>query len=254
LVGESITIEGISTLNGTYVITSLPSTTTFTFTKTGLTPISATSVTGATVRARSLQIKSRQLIGNIVTITTTNAHGAIVGEQVIISGIDATFNGTYTIASIPTPNSFTYAKTADNVVSANVTGALAELPGTITSQDVIPSGQATVSGSISFQGSAGTATVSDTIPRTLASGKAIKKNDVPFTPGISGALAKGDTYKPTKDGVIIYFHSKNIDETLEKVIQQNGSVFYPKTSVGSMGFVAEFIDTEGNRIAIHQDI
>jgi predicted enzyme related to lactoylglutathione lyase len=72
--------------------------------------------------------------------------------------------------------------------------------------------------------------------------------------GISGALAKGETYKPTKDGVIIYFHSKNIDETLEKVIQQNGTVFYPKTSVGSMGFVAEFIDSEGNRIAIHQNI
>ncbi len=72
--------------------------------------------------------------------------------------------------------------------------------------------------------------------------------------GISGALAKGETYKPTKDGVIIYFHSNDIDETLEKVIQQNGSVFYPKTSVGSMGFVAEFIDSKGNRIAIHQNI
>jgi predicted enzyme related to lactoylglutathione lyase len=72
--------------------------------------------------------------------------------------------------------------------------------------------------------------------------------------GISGALAKGETYKPTKEGVIIYFHSKNIDETLEKVLEQNGTIFYPKTSVGSMGFVAEFIDTEGNRIAIHQDI
>jgi hypothetical protein len=226
LVGESITIEGISTLNGTYVITSLPSTTTFTFTKTGLTPISATSVTGATVRARSLQIKSRQLIGNIVTITTTNAHGAIVGEQVIISGIDATFNGTYTIASIPTPNSFTYAKTADNVVSANVTGALAELPGTITSQDVIPSGQATVSGSISFQGSAGTATVSDTIPRTLASGKAIKKNDVPFTPGISGALA-------VLSADILEIDTKN------KEVAFNGEV---EGARGKVDILADFIE------------
>jgi predicted enzyme related to lactoylglutathione lyase len=72
--------------------------------------------------------------------------------------------------------------------------------------------------------------------------------------GISGALAKGETYKPTKEGVIIYFHSNDIDETLEKVTQQNGTTFYPKTSVGSMGFVAEFIDSEGNRIAIHQNI
>lgn len=72
--------------------------------------------------------------------------------------------------------------------------------------------------------------------------------------GISGALAKGETYKPTKEGVIIYFHSKNIDETLDKVIQQKGTIFYPKTSIGAMGYVAEFIDSEGNRIAIHQNI
>lgn len=72
--------------------------------------------------------------------------------------------------------------------------------------------------------------------------------------GISGALAKGETYKPTKDGVIIYFHSKNIDETLDKVIQQKGTIFYPKTSIGAMGYVAEFIDCEGNRIAIHQNM
>jgi hypothetical protein len=189
LVGESITIEGIATLNGTYVITSLPSTTTFTFTKSGLTPISATPVIGGVVRARTLKIKSRQLIGNIATITTTNAHGAILGEQVVVSGIDATFNGTYTITSLPTANSFTYAKTADNVVLADIANAFSELPGTIPIQDVIPAGQATVSGSVPFQGSSGTASVSDTITRTLSSGKAIKKNDVPFTPGISGALA-----------------------------------------------------------------
>jgi len=53
----------------------------------------------------------------------------------------------------------------------------------------------------------------------------------PFTAGnsgITGALAKGEIYKPTKDGVD------------------------PKTDNG-IGFVAEFQDSEGNRIAIHQD-
>jgi hypothetical protein len=189
LVGEDVTIEGSSTLDGTYTITSLPSSTTFTFTKTGLDSISATTVNNVTARSRKRQIKSRQLIGNNVTITTTNSHGAIIGEQVVISGIDATFNGTYTITSIPTGNTFTYAKTAANVAAADVTGAYAELPGTITSQDVIPEGQATVSGSIGFQGANGTATVSDTIVRTIAAGRAIKKNDVQFTPGITGASA-----------------------------------------------------------------
>lgn len=189
LSGEDITIEGSPTLDGSYTITSLPSSTTFTFTKSGLTSISATTVNNVTVRSRKRQIKSRQLIGNTVTITTTNAHGAIIGEQVVISGIDSTFNGTYVIASIPTANTFTYSKTADNVATADVTGAFSTLPGTIDPQDVIPDGQATVAGSVSFRGANGVATVSDTIVRTLAAGRAVKKNDVQFTPGITGASA-----------------------------------------------------------------
>ena len=189
LVGEDVTIEGSSTLDGTYTITTLPSSTTFTFTKTGLTPINATTVNNVIVRSRKRVIKSRGLIGNTVTITTTNSHGMLLGEQVVVSGIDATFNGTYTVTSIPTPNTFTYEKTAGNVVAADVTGAFAEIPGTINLQDVIPAGQATVAGTLAFQGVNGVATVSDTIARSFSAGKAIQKNDIQFTPGISGASA-----------------------------------------------------------------
>jgi Phage tail protein len=189
LVGEDITIEGSSTLDGTHTITTLPSSTTFTFTKTGLTSISATTVNNVVVRSRKRIIRSRELIGNIATITTTNTHGIIIGEQVVISGIDATFNGTYTVASIPTANTFTYQKTASNVPTANVTGAFVEIPGTVTSQNVVPEGQATVAGTLAFQGVNGVATVSENIPRTFSAGKAIEKNDIQFTPGIVGASA-----------------------------------------------------------------
>lgn len=72
--------------------------------------------------------------------------------------------------------------------------------------------------------------------------------------GISGALAKGEIYKPTHNGVVIYFQTEDIDTSLEKVIQNNGKILYPKTSNGDLGFVAEFEDTEGNRIALHQAI
>ena len=73
--------------------------------------------------------------------------------------------------------------------------------------------------------------------------------------GISGALAKGDVYKPTKNGIIIYFKTDNIDETLKKVVEQNGEILYPKTKNEKYGFfVAEFEDSEGNRIAIQQII
>ncbi|MEO1050760.1 MAG: VOC family protein [Bacteroidota bacterium] len=70
--------------------------------------------------------------------------------------------------------------------------------------------------------------------------------------GISGALAKGEIYKPTKDGVLIYFFTDNIDQTLKRVLKSGGRILYPKTSNGDLGFVAEFEDSEGNRIALHQ--
>ncbi len=88
----------------------------------------------------------------------------------------------------------------------------------------------------------------------------IDKNEMalfPFsdnTRGISGALAKGEIYKPTKDGVVIYFNSENIDNTLKLVTENGGKILYPKTSNGDLGFVTEFEDSEGNRIALHQSL
>jgi uncharacterized protein len=88
----------------------------------------------------------------------------------------------------------------------------------------------------------------------------IDKNEMALFPfkdehtGISGALAKGEIYKPTKDGVVIYFKTENIDATLKLATEMGGKILYPKTSNGDLGFVAEFEDSEGNRIALHQSI
>ena len=78
----------------------------------------------------------------------------------------------------------------------------------------------------------------------------------PFTDnsgGISGALAKGDIYKPTINGTLIYFSTEDIDLTLKLALENGGELLYPKTSNGELGFVAEFKDTEGNRIALHME-
>lgn len=73
--------------------------------------------------------------------------------------------------------------------------------------------------------------------------------------GITGALAKGDVYKPSKNGVIIYFKTENIDETLQKAQQHGGKLLYPKKIDAKYGFaIAEFEDSEGNRIALHESI
>ncbi len=76
----------------------------------------------------------------------------------------------------------------------------------------------------------------------------------PFTEketGISGALAKGEIYQPTKNGVLIYFNTGNIDKTLTLAITNGAKILYPITNNG-VGLVAEFEDTEGNRIALYQ--
>lgn len=86
----------------------------------------------------------------------------------------------------------------------------------------------------------------------------IDHNEMAFFPfedgarGITGALAKGEIYIPTLQGILIYFSTNVIDLMLEKVIKYGGEILYPKTSNGELGYVAEFKDCEGNRIALHQ--
>lgn len=82
-------------------------------------------------------------------------------------------------------------------------------------------------------------------------------NEMAFFPmnersgGISGALVKGEVYIPTINGAIIYFRTDSIEETLSRAVQQGSEILYPKTPIGKLGYVAEFKDSEGNRIALY---
>jgi hypothetical protein len=66
-------------------------------------------------------VTNKALTSNVATLTAT-AHGFAVGMTVEVSGVDATFNGTYTITAV-TANTFSYAKTATDVVSTPVSPA-----------------------------------------------------------------------------------------------------------------------------------
>jgi len=70
--------------------------------------------------AITVSINNKALTSNVATLTTTAAHGLCTGMEITITGVDATFNGTYTITGIPTTTTFTYAKTASNVASTAV--------------------------------------------------------------------------------------------------------------------------------------
>jgi hypothetical protein len=68
----------------------------------------------------TVSINNKALTTNVATLTTTAAHGLCVGMEITITGVDATFNGTFTITGVPTSTTFTYAKVASNVSSTAV--------------------------------------------------------------------------------------------------------------------------------------
>jgi len=72
----------------------------------------------------TVSVTNKELTSNVATLTTAVAHGLGVGQVVTVSGVDATFNGTYTITAVGTTTTFSYAKTASNVASAAATGTV----------------------------------------------------------------------------------------------------------------------------------
>ena len=76
--------------------------------------------------------------------------------------------------------------------------------------------------------------------------------EVTESPGITGALVHGESYTPSKQGARVYFKTLSIEEQLRRVVDHGGIVLYPKKSVGDLGYVAEFEDSEGNCIALHE--
>lgn len=71
-------------------------------------------------RTVTASINLKSLTSNVATLTTTAAHNLFVGDSVTVSGVDATFNGTYTITAVPSNVSFRFAKTASNVANTSV--------------------------------------------------------------------------------------------------------------------------------------
>lgn len=70
---------------------------------------------------------------------------------------------------------------------------------------------------------------------------------------VSVALIKGADYKPSPEGSIVYFNGGNdLKEILSKIELNGGKIIVPKTEISpEMGFFAMFIDTEGNKLALH---
>jgi predicted enzyme related to lactoylglutathione lyase len=75
----------------------------------------------------------------------------------------------------------------------------------------------------------------------------------PMSGKLSGALVQGDMHKPSTDGVKIYFNGNpDLSDALSRIEGAGGKITMPKTLISNdVGFMAFFIDTEGNVVALH---
>ena len=113
-IGQTVVVDGVdATFNGTYVVTAVPSSTTFSYAKTS-TNVNSTNIT------EDITITNKELTGNIATLTTSSAHPLEVGDVITVENIDSNFNGKYRVYTVPSATTFTYIKVASNVASTAV--------------------------------------------------------------------------------------------------------------------------------------
>ena len=68
----------------------------------------------------------------------------------------------------------------------------------------------------------------------------------------SGALMKYESYIPSQEGALLYFFADDITGCLERISTAGGTIVQNKTQISEEhGFMGVFIDSEGNRVALH---
>ena len=75
-------------------------------------------------KSASRTISNVALTSNVATITTASAHGYSTGDSVTVDASNNVFDGSYSITTVPTSTTFTYAKVNANVPSAVATGTV----------------------------------------------------------------------------------------------------------------------------------
>ena len=74
----------------------------------------------------------------------------------------------------------------------------------------------------------------------------------PAEDGVGGGVVQGEGYQPSTEGSLIYLNAgDDLNDVLNRVEAAGGQVVLPKTSIGENGFMAYFIDSEGNRVGLH---
>ncbi|WP_165221190.1 beta-1,3-glucanase family protein [Aquisphaera insulae] len=132
--GQMVTLKGTKQadglLNGTYKITSVPSTTSFTFTLVHAGDLAEATEPAALAYFGSdnvVQVSNVSLTGNVATVTTSAAHSLFVGEVVTLQGLsNQEFNGTFTVTKIDAASkTFSFALVHEDVAATTDSGTVA---------------------------------------------------------------------------------------------------------------------------------
>lgn len=74
----------------------------------------------------------------------------------------------------------------------------------------------------------------------------------PSSGGVGGSLTRAAGYVPGVAGALVYLYGgDDLDIVLARVEAAGGHVVMPKTSIGENGWIATFMDSEGNRVGLH---
>jgi len=128
LVGDSVTVAGTgnAALHGTFTVTAAPTSTTFRYTTT----TSGTIASGADIgtatafglapSTNTKTISNSQRTTTTALITTSTAHGFVVGDVVTIAGTTSNtpLHGTYTITTVPSSTTFTYTTSTSGTIAS----------------------------------------------------------------------------------------------------------------------------------------
>ncbi|MFT6971136.1 MAG: putative enzyme related to lactoylglutathione lyase [Roseivirga sp.] len=79
---------------------------------------------------------------------------------------------------------------------------------------------------------------------------------LPTQTGVGGALVMGQGCIPSETGILIYLNAlDDMDAMLERIEHVGGRVIMRKTKINDdSGYFSLFIDSEGNKLALHSNV
>ena len=70
---------------------------------------------------------------------------------------------------------------------------------------------------------------------------------------VYGGLVQSNMHKPSTEGAVVYLNANpSIQAVIDRIEPAGGKVVMPKTQISpEIGYMAFFIDSEGNKIGVH---